>query len=52
MLSGTQNMQQSSKMFQLKRMNALTHEHARIVAKLAKEEPVSPKSLAVLAKYF
>jgi hypothetical protein len=52
MLLGSQNMQQSSKMFQLKRMNALTYEHARIMAKLANDEPVSPKSLAVLDKYF
>jgi hypothetical protein len=45
-------MQQTSKMFQLKRMNALTYEQARLMAKLANEEPLSPKSLAVLNKFF
>ena len=52
MLSRGWNMQQSSKMFQLKRMNALTYEQARLMVKLANKEPLTPKSLAVLNKYF
>jgi hypothetical protein len=35
-------------MFQLRRMNALTPAQAIIMAKLAREEPVSPKSLEFL----
>jgi hypothetical protein len=39
-------------MFQLRRMNALTPAQAIIMAKLAREEPVSPKSLAILNAVF
>ena len=35
-------------MFQLRRMNALTPAQAIVMAKLAREEPVSPKSLEIL----
>ena len=35
-------------MFRLKRMNALTLEQARIMAKLARDEPVSPSSMNTL----
>jgi hypothetical protein len=41
-----------SQMFQLRRMNALTYEQARIMTKLARDEPVSPKSLEILNKVF
>ena len=35
-------------MFNLKRMNALTPIEAQIMSKLAKNEPVSPKSEVIL----
>ncbi len=42
----------TTKMSQLRRMNALTYEQARIMTKLANNEPLTPKSLAVLNKFF
>jgi hypothetical protein len=39
-------------MFQLRRMNALTPAQAIVMAKLAREEPVSPKSLEILNAVF
>jgi hypothetical protein len=41
-----------SQLFQLKLMNAMTYEQARLMAKLARGEPVSPKSLEILNKAF
>jgi hypothetical protein len=39
-------------MFNLKSMNALTPEQAKILAKLARKEPVSPKSMKTLNSVF
>jgi hypothetical protein len=35
-------------MFGLKRLNALTPEQAKILSKLVRNEPVSPKSMIIL----
>ena len=39
-------------MFNLKRMNALSATEAIIMGKLARNEPVSPKSLSILNNKF
>lgn len=41
----------SLKMYSLRRMNALTPAQASILVKLAHDEPISPKSLAVVNSF-